>query len=147
MKTAAARPPGQRWIVPLALALVLVLAALWVGARAVRPGGFWGRSREPAEGIDTDRYLRPIETTADPRTGEEIAPFSGFAIAVETEPPDALVTIAGVERGEAPVLAGIECRPGTEVPVRVEKAGFPATRTATTCRTDALVKLTVRLGR
>ncbi len=139
----AARPPSYRWAVLLALGLACGLGILWAAARALRPAD---RPHEPAEAVDTDRYLRPFETAADPSTGEEIAPFSGFAVSVETEPPDALVTIAGVERGEAPVLAGIECKPGTKVAIRVEKPGFPAARTATTCRTDALVKLTVRLG-
>lgn len=142
----AARPPSYRWTVLLALGLVCGIAVLWVAARALRPGAGAEHPHEPAEAVDTDKYLRPIETAADPRTGEELAPFSGFAVSVETEPPDALVTIAGIERGESPVLAGVECKPGTKVPIRVEKPGFPPARTATTCRTDALVKLTIRLG-
>ncbi len=134
------RPPRHgRWLA-LAAGVAGAAALVFLGRGLLRGG-----RHEPAA-LDTDRYLRPIETAADPRTGEEIAPFSGFAISVETEPPDALVTIAGVERGEAPVLAGIPCKPGAKVPIRVEKPGFRPARTATTCRTDALVKLTVRLA-
>lgn len=135
--------PRYRWAWVLAIGLVVGLGALWVVGRGIRRGE---RPHEPAEAIDTDKYLRPIETAADPRTGEEIAPFSGFAVSVETDPPDALVTIAGVERGEAPVLAGVDCKPGMKVPIRVEKPGFRAARATTTCRTDALVKLVVRLA-
>jgi len=130
------------WPVLLAAGLVAGVAVAWIATRALRPD----RPHEPAEQIDTDRYLRPIETSAEPGSGEQIAPFSGFAISVETEPEDALVTIAGVERGESPVLAGVECKPGTKVPIRVEKPGFRPARATTLCRADALVKLTVRLS-
>jgi hypothetical protein len=134
--------PRHRWLAALLATLALGIGGLWLavgGQRAAR------LPHEPAE-IDTAHYLRPIETAADPRTGEETAPFSGFAVAVETEPADAVVTVAGVERGEAPVLAGVDCRPGTKVPIRVEKAGFRASRATTICRADTLVKLTVRLA-
>jgi len=137
------RLPSYRWVALLVLGLVVGVGALWFGVRALRPGS---SEVEPPEAIDTDKYLRPIETAADPRSGEEVAPFSGFAVSVETEPLDALVTIAGVERGESPVLAGIDCKPGSKVQIRVEKAGFRPARATTTCRTDALVKLTVRLA-
>ena len=130
------------WPVLLAAGLVAGVAVAWIATRALRPD----RPHEPAEQIDTDRYLRPIETSAEPGSGEQIAPFSGFAISVETEPEDALVTIAGVERGESPVLAGVECKLGTKVPIRVEKPGFRPARATTLCRADALVKVTVRLS-
>jgi PEGA domain-containing protein len=141
------RPPSYRWTVLLSLGLAAGLAVAWVAARALRPGGGAAEPpREPAEAIDTDRYIGPIETELEPGTGERVAPFSGFAVSIETEPGDALVTIAGVERGESPVLAGVECKPGTKVPVRVAKTGFRAARASTVCRTDALVKLIIRLS-
>ena len=93
------------------------------------------------------RALAPIQTAADPRTGERTAPFSGFAVSVETVPPGALVTIDGIERGEAPVLAGLDCTPGARVEIAARKAGVSRARVATTCRADTLVKLTVRLSR
>lgn len=136
-----ARHPRYRWTWLLALGLAVGLGVLWAVGRGLRHGS---AEQEPAE-VDTDKYLRPIETAADPRTGEEVAPFSGFAVAVETEPPDALVTIAGVERGESPVLAGVDCKPGATVPIRVEKPGFSTARATTTCRADVLVKLHLRL--
>jgi hypothetical protein len=141
------KPRSHRWTVLLALGLAAALAVAFVAARALRPGRpAADRPGEPAEAIDTDSYIRPLESEVETAGGERIAPFSGFAISVETEPEDALVTIAGVERGEAPVLAGVECKPGARVQIRVVKPGFRPARASTLCRTDALVKLTVRLA-
>jgi hypothetical protein len=145
-----AREPGEhrpsyRWLVILVLGLAVGTGVLFLVVRQLRPGGA-ERPSEPAEAIDTDKYLRPIEVSADLSTGEEVAPFAGFAVSVETEPAEALVTIAGVERGESPVLAGVDCKPGSKVQVRVEKQGFRPSRATTTCRADTLVKLTVRLA-
>ncbi len=74
--------------------------------------------------IDGSQYLGPIRTETDRETGEQVAAFSGFAVSVETVPAGALVTIAGQRRGEAPVLAGVECS-GGNVEIRAEKAGSP----------------------
>ena len=91
--------------------------------------------------------LDPIRPRADAQTGEQVAPFSGFAVSVDTEPSGALVSVDGVPRGEAPVIAGVDCSPGDRVELAAERTGFPVTRTWTTCRRDTLVKLTVRLRR
>lgn len=139
------RRPSHRFAVLLASGLAAGLAVAGIAAWALRHRSAADRPHEPAEMVDTDKYLFPIETEAEPGSGEQVAPFSGFAVSVETEPEDALVTIAGVERGESPVLAGVECKPGTKVPIRVEKPGFRPARATTVCRVDALVKLTVRL--
>lgn len=145
---AARRPRSHRWAALLALGLAAVLAAAFVAARALRLGrAAADRPGEPPESIDTDSYIRPLETDVETTSGERIAPFSGFAVSIETEPENALVTIAGVERGESPVLAGVECRPGAKVPIRVVKRGFRPARASTLCRADALVKLTIRLSR
>ena len=98
-------------------------------------------------GGDKGQVLDPLKPRADAQTGEQVAPFDGFALSIDTEPAGAVVTVGGVARGEAPVLAGLECSPGDRVEIAVEKRGFPPTRTWTTCRRDALVKLTVRLRR
>lgn len=139
-----ATPPSYRWTVLLALGLAAGIAVAFVAARALRRGPAEA-PREPAEAIDTDRYIRPIETEREAGSGEQVAPFSGFAVSVETEPEAALVTIAGVERGESPVLAGVECKPGAKVPIRVAKPGFRGAKASTLCRADALVKLNIRL--
>jgi hypothetical protein len=122
------------------------LGVLWVTLSAM-PGGRRAaeeKPHEPAQEIDTSHYLAPLQTEAA-GGGEETAPFSGFAISVETEPPGGVVSIMGVPRGEAPVLAGLECAPGAKVEVRAEKPGFRPASARTTCRADTLVKLTVRL--
>jgi PEGA domain-containing protein len=124
-----------------AVAAVLVVAG--VLAYGLAPRSTAPRSDAPERG----RPLAPLQAAADPRTGEVTAPFQGFAVSVETVPPGALVTIDGVERGEAPVLAGLECSPGERVAIAARKGGFRPARAATTCREDTLVKLTVRLGR
>jgi hypothetical protein len=148
--TTGARPRllrSYRWAALLGLGLAAGLAVAFVAARALRHGRAADPSGEPAEAIDRDSYLRPLESEIDSAGGERVAPFSGFAVAVETDPEDALVTIAGVERGESPVLAGVECKPGAKVPIRVVKPGFRPVRASTLCRADALVKLTIHLTR
>jgi hypothetical protein len=137
------RGPRYRSLVVLLLASAAGLGALWYAAGGRFGGG--GRN-EPPESFDTDRYLYAPTTAADPSTGEEVAPFTGFAVSVDTDPADGIVTIAGVPRGEAPVLAGVECAPGAKVKIRAEKAGFRPADATTTCRADSLVKLTVRLS-
>jgi hypothetical protein len=140
---AGTRTPRYRWAVLLGLGLLVGIGGAYLAARKLSPQR--APPSEPAEAVDTDAYLAPIEF--EPGTGEAVAPFSGFAVSIETEPADALVTVGGVERGEAPVLAGVECRPGAKVPIEVAKPGFRRARATTLCRSDALVKLTVRLRR
>jgi hypothetical protein len=143
--TTDAAAPRYRWAVLLALGLAVGIGGAFAAARLLRPSRA-ERPSEPAQAIDTDEYLAPLAGGVDPGSGEQVAPFSGFAVSVETEPEDALVTVAGVERGEAPVLAGVDCRPGAKVAIRVEKPGFRPARSTTVCRADTLVKLTVRLA-
>lgn len=125
----------------------VVVAAAVAGVLLVWAAISWRRTprHETAE-LDTSDYLAPLDTAADPSTGEATAPFAGFAVSVESDPPGAIVTVAGVPRGEAPVLAGVDCRPGRRIEIRAEKAGFAAARSATRCRKDTLVKLTLRLS-
>ncbi len=137
-------PPPRRSAVPIAVGAVAA-AAIVVGVVV------WGLAPRSSSvtlaGGDKGRVLDPLQPRADTQTGEQVAPFSGFAISVDTEPAGALVSVDGVPRGEAPVLAGLECSPGDRVEIAAEKRGFPVTRTWTTCRRDALVKLTIRLRR
>jgi hypothetical protein len=127
----------------LVLGAAAAIGVAWLAASALAPPR--GRPPEPAEAIDDAHYLSPMKTAAS-GPGEETAPFTGFAISVETEPPGALVSIAGVPRGEAPVLANLDCKPGARLEVRAEKAGLRPARRETTCRADALLKLTIRLA-
>jgi hypothetical protein len=138
-----ARPPGRSGALPIALwalaAGAVVIGVVWW---ALAPRGTAGAG----DGRDAPgRLLDPLRAAAVPGADEEVAPFSGFAVSVETDPPGAVVSIAGVPRGEAPVLAGLGCAAGDRIEIAAEKAGFPVARTQTTCRRDALVKITVRL--
>lgn len=122
------------------------IGLLWLTLAWRAPGGAKGAEQargEPAQEIDTAHYLSPIEARPVGE-GEAVAPFAGFALSIDTEPPGALVSIAGVPRGEAPVLANIECR-GERVVVTAEKAGFRPARQEIACRADTLVKLALRL--
>lgn len=153
----APRPPGRpgaghRPGIALALlgaALLLVvgvgLAARCRGGLPAAPGTTSTSGEAPAR--RGEAALTPLEARLDPATGEEVAPFSGFALSVETEPAGALVTVDGTPRGEAPVLAGLDCTPGHRIEVRAERRGQRAARATVLCRRDALVKLTLHLGK
>ena len=129
---------SRRSRVAIAAGVALVAAAL-VTAAVLRSRG------APAAAGD-GQALAPIQTARDAATGEDVEPFSGFAVSVETDPPGAMVSIAGVPRGEAPVLADVRCAPGDPVPIRAQLGGRAADR-ATACRRDALVKLRLVLPR
>jgi hypothetical protein len=136
-------PAPRRSALPVGLG-ALAAAAIVIGLVA------WGlapRSTPATIAGDRVRLLEPIQPRADAQTGEQVAPFSGFAVSVDTVPGGALVSVGGVPRGEAPVLAGLECSPGDQVEITAEKSGFAVARTTTLCRADTLVKLTVRLRR
>lgn len=133
-------PLGARIAIFVFLVLVAVVLALVLATRLRRsPGG-----ADASTGPGT--LLRPLEPSRNAVTGEETAPFAGFAVSVDTIPPGALVTVAGVARGEAPVFAGVDCAPGDRIEIRAERAGLGA-RATTGCRADTLVKLKLRLGR
>jgi hypothetical protein len=129
------RRPGLRALAIVGVALLVVVGA---GALALRA------RRSPAPERLT--LLAPVGAAGATADGERTAPFSGFALQVETEPAGAVVEVDGVIRGESPVFAGIECAPGARVVVRARSRGAAAERT-TTCRKDTLVGLTLRLGR
>jgi hypothetical protein len=138
-------PRPRRSVLPVALGAIAA-AAIVIGL--VR----WGFAPRGAtvtleSGGDKGQVLEPLQPRADVRTGEQVAPFSGFAVSVDTDPPGAVVSVGGVPRGESPVMAGLDCAPGDAVEITAEKGGFAVARARTTCRRDALVKLTVRLQR
>lgn len=134
------RPLGARIAIFVFLVLVAVVLALVLATRLRRsPGG-------PGSPAGPGTLLRPLEPSRNAVTGEETAAFAGFAVSVDTIPAGALVTVAGVARGEAPVFAGVDCAPGDRIEIRAERAGLDA-RATTACRADTLVKLKLRLGR
>ncbi len=141
------RPPRLLRSRPVLAAAVacglVVLVAVGLAALRGRPRA----NRVTAGEVPGGHVLAPIEAERDAAADEDVAPFSGFAVHVETDPPGALVSVAGVPRGEAPVLAGVDCGAGERVEIRAARPGrAPAVRT-TRCRTDALVRLTVRRAR
>jgi hypothetical protein len=87
---------------------------------------------------------RQARTTTD---GERVAPFQGFGLSVESTPPGARVLVDGSDVGETPIVTSVDCAPGREVEVRVERRGFRAERRAVRCRADALLELSVSLTR
>jgi hypothetical protein len=122
----------------LLLGLAVAIGAAYVVVRGrAKPE----TTRELADG----ELLAPIHARADPATGEETAPFQGFAVSVETEPAGALVSVAGVPKGESPAFAGVDCVPSQDVEVAIERRGFQPARRTTRCRANTLVKLSIRL--
>jgi hypothetical protein len=77
--------------------------------------------------------------------GEEVLPFDGFALAVESAPDGAGVLLDGRHLGETPVMTSVSCAVGQVLRLRVEKAPLPAREATVSCRANALVKLRVRL--
>jgi hypothetical protein len=137
---------GLPWhrIIPVVAALAVVVGLGFATAAVLRGPRRAPAAAEPAVAVENTKLLAPLAVRAE---GDELtAEFSGFAVSVDTEPPGAVVTIAGARRGEAPVLAGVECAPGAAVDVVAELPGRKPARRATTCRADTLVKLTLRLA-
>ena len=134
--------PRYRRLAGLLGALVLALVILWVAVRAIQ------RSRREEAPVEIDRsvYLPPIKTERNAQN-EETSPFSGFSVTVDTDPPGAVVSIGGKVRGEAPVLASVECSGTEKVVVIARKEGYRPARREVMCRADLLVKLTLRLER
>jgi hypothetical protein len=97
-------------------------------------------------GWESVSLLAPRKTPGD-ETGNVTLPFQGFGVSVESEPEGALVHVGGLERGETPLVAGVECAPGSDVKVRLQKPPLPGREIVVRCRENALVKLSVKLGR
>jgi hypothetical protein len=79
--------------------------------------------------------------------GERVAPFQGFGLSVTSTPAGARVLVGGSEVGETPIVTSVDCEPGREVEVRLERRGYRPERRAVRCRTDALLELSVPLRR
>jgi hypothetical protein len=88
----------------------------------------------------------PRDDRVDPASGELVAPFHGFGLQVDSVPSGARVLVNGEEMGTSPLLTTVDCRPGDEVTVQLERGGERASA-RTRCRKDRLVKLRLRLAR
>jgi hypothetical protein len=140
--------PSARYrrLLLVAVGAAVLVGGAWFAASSLGGRGAPARPHEPAQEIDTSKLLAPIkaeEVSAD----EQVAAFQGFAVSVETEPPEGIVSIGGLLRGEAPVLATVACKPGERVEIVAALPGHKTARRTTLCREDALVKLTLRLGK
>lgn len=104
--------------------------------------------KEVAEALSKSEMVAPREAQVDPATGEQVTPFAGgFALSVDSRPDGARVLVNGQEVGETPLLAGVECKPGEPVEVRLEKRGLKPEARTTRCRKDAVVHLEIELSR
>jgi hypothetical protein len=90
--------------------------------------------------------IAPRDGARDRASGEEVAPFQGFAVDVETSPSGARVLVDGADVGASPILATVKCAPGAPVEVRADRGGLRG-RAVTRCRADAVVKVRVDLSR
>lgn len=97
-------------------------------------------------GWESVTLIAPRKTPGD-ETGNVTLPFQGFGLSVESEPAGALVHAGDRELGETPLVAGVDCAPGSEVKVRLQKPPLPGRDLTVRCRADTLVKLSVRLDR
>ena len=131
------------------IAVIVGIAAVALAGLYFGMGRLVPRRPPPAEGpseIDYAEYLHPLKTEQGGR-GEETAPFSGFAVSIDSDPRGAIVTVAGKVRGEAPVLADVSCSGDERIEIRAEKPGFRPARYQVRCRADTLVKITLALKR
>jgi PEGA domain len=140
------RRAGSRRVVLAAAVAAIVLAGGVAGLLALRPRPHPSSPEPELRAKWTGTLLQPVGASG---TGdqERVAPFSGFALQIETEPPGAVVEVDGVVRGESPVFTGVDCAPGAKVVVRVRAPGRAPAERVTACRANALVGLTLRLRR
>jgi hypothetical protein len=109
------------------------------------------RMLTPEERAELDRSwigsetIAPRDAVLDRASGDEVAPFHGFGVDVETAPTGARVLVNGVEVGTAPIVASVRCAPGERVEVRAER-GRARGHAQTACRQDALVRVKIALG-
>jgi PEGA domain len=149
-------PPRRTGLLALVLLVLLAaLAARWAlrhreppPARTREAGARTAEeklSRIEAQNWSHVEIIAPREQRGEPPSREAGSPFQGFAISVSSSPAGARVLVDGDEKGKTPLAASVDCEPGRDVQVSVEKAGYRAQRRAVRCRADALVRLSVRL--
>jgi hypothetical protein len=88
--------------------------------------------------------LAPRGDRVDPASGERVAPFHGFGLQLDSAPAGARALVNGEDMGTTPLLTTVDCVPGDEVTVELDRAGRRGSA-RTRCRADTLVKLRVVL--
>jgi hypothetical protein len=132
-------------LVPVAAALLVAAGLGWAALAVLRPHRRAAPAPEPAVAVERSQLLPPLAVTGD---GDELtAPFEGFAVSIDTDPPGGKVTVGPEVRGDAPLLAGVPCAPGEPVELTATLPGGATVKRVTTCRKDTLVKLTLRAAR
>ena len=149
-----ARGRWPRRLVLLAAVLVALAVAWALAGRSLprSPESAARAAKEELARLEARSWSRaqvfsPGPEERDPATGEVTSPFHGFAISVDSSPSGARVLVDGGEMGETPLAASLDCEPGSDVEVRVEKTGYRPLRRAVRCRADTLVRLELRLER
>ena len=87
--------------------------------------------------------IAPRDDRLDPGTGERVGAFHGFGLQLDGA-QGARIFVNGEEKGTAPLLTTVDCRPGDDVEIRAVR-GHESTRASTRCRKDVLVKLNLTL--
>jgi len=163
---------AMKRIVLAAVAMVAVLTLSSFGLRAVLARASAARSEIPVlPGLDApllapkperapvspeelaslqkswigSESIAPRDDRLDAATGERVAPFHGFGLQLDSVPAGARAIVNGEDKGTTPLLTTVDCRPGDEVSVELDRAGERG-RARTRCRADTLVKLRVSLA-
>lgn len=97
-------------------------------------------------GWATSETIAPRDPVRD-ASGELTSPFQGFGLSVETTPPGASVLVDGRDLGETPLVAGVDCRPGDQLEISVERRGYRPHRQVVRCRADTLLTIPITLRR
>lgn len=153
LNTMMARPGGER---PNVLARGLLAPELGelgpTGEKAPDPPPDLRETTEKLAKISRENWggaeiYAPRGEEIDPVTGEATLPFYGFGVSVDTVPEGAKVFVDGREIGESPAVASVDCKPDSEVRIRIEKASFQPLEQTTRCRTDRILQLKIKLRR
>jgi len=129
----------RRRAVALGLGAVALLLGLGLAARIAQRPSLADLVKEERANWANARTLSPAD---DPGPqGEQVVPFEGFAIAADSEPPGAEVSVDGRALGQTPLAAGVACVPGQPLVVRFRFSGKAVRERTTACRADGMVKL------
>jgi PEGA domain-containing protein len=96
-------------------------------------------------------FDKPIEAAPPappPNPVQEIrAAKIEFSLVVDSKPTGATVFVDGRDVGRTPALLNLECTPGIDVAVRVEREGYETFTHTGECKTDAILSLKPKLKR
>lgn len=114
------------------LALVAALALSWRSFQQATESSR-GEVEDPAEVAKIIKVIR--------------GHFTGFSLLVDSQPAGAQVFVDGESRGRTPSLMNLQCRLGSDIEIRVEKAGYESYRHTSACEGSAIVSVKPKLIR